>query len=144
MRRRTVLNSKSPAAAQEGRIREMSKMILCISIYSTICTVIIIALSYVIAQQLSCKMVTEVAGKNNKIKTSAKYDILSVDLSRSKDSGSQCDVWTSLGMEFFELLILGMLMIVLAYKTVRIVCGKHGILEKRKAAKLQRDDLKMQ
>ena len=52
---------------------------------------IIITLSLVIAQAISYKMVTEVSGTNNKVKTSAKYDILSVDLSRSKDANGQCD-----------------------------------------------------
>ena len=89
-------------------------------------------------------MVMEVSGKDNKVKTSAKYDILSVDLSRSKDSSDQCDVWTSLGKEFFELLILGMLIIFLAYKIVRKVCGKDGIIAKRGKAKLQRDARKFE
>ena len=61
----------------------MSKAILCLSIYSTIRTVIIIALSLVIAEGLSCNLITEVSGMDNKVKTSAKYDILLVDLSRS-------------------------------------------------------------
>ena len=65
--------------------RKMSKAVLCLSIYSAICTVIIIALSYVIAQELSCKMVTEVTGTDNEVRTSAKYDILFVGLSKSKD-----------------------------------------------------------
>ena len=79
----------------------MSKAILCLSIYSTICTVMIIALSFVIAQGLSCKMVTKVSGMDNKAKTSGKYDILSVDLSRSKDASDQCGIGSSKGMEFF-------------------------------------------
>ena len=81
----------------------MSKVVLCLSIYAIICTVIIIALSYVIAQELSCQKVTKVTGTDNKVRTSSKYDILSVDLSRSKEG--QCDVRTSLGMEFFEFFI---------------------------------------
>ena len=139
MRRRTVHSSKSPAAPQDGHIREMSKAILCLSIYSTICTVIIIALSYVIAQQSSCKMVTDVSGNDNKVKTTAKYDILSFDMSRSKDSSNQCDVWSSLGFQTFKLMVLEMLIIFLAYKIGRKVCGKDGILAKRREAKLQRD-----
>ena len=42
-------------------------------------------------------------------------------------------------MEAFELVILGMLVIFLTYKIVRKVCGKDGILAKRREAKLQRD-----
>ena len=99
-----------------------------------------IALSYVIPQESSCKMVAEVSGTDNKVRTSAKYDILSVDLSKSKDG--QCDVWSSLGMEFFEFFILADLTIFLAYKTVKKCCGKEGFLQKRKDAKLQRDQRK--
>ena len=121
----------------------MFEAILCLSIYATICMVIIIALSFVTAQGLSCKMVTEALGMDNKVKTSAKYDILSVDLSRSKDASDQCDIWSSLGMEFFEFFILGILTIFLAYKTVKKICGKEGILLKRRDAKLQRDPRKL-
>ena len=122
----------------------MSKAILCLSIYSTIPTVIIIALSLVIAEGLSCNLITEVSGMDNKVKTSAKYDILLVDLSSNKDTRDQCYVWTSLGMEFFELLISRMLTIFLAYKVVRNICGKEGLLQKRREAKLQRDARKFE
>ena len=81
----------------------MSKAVLYLSIYAVISTVIMIALSYVIAQELLCRMVTEVTGTDNKVRSSSKYDILSVDLSRSKED--QCDVWSSLEMEFFEFFI---------------------------------------
>ena len=88
-------------------------------------------------------METDVTGNGNKIKSTAKYDILSFDMSRSKDSSSQCDVWSSMGMEAFELLILGMLVIFLAYKTVRKVCGKDGILAKRREAKIAERRMKI-
>ena len=45
-------------------------------------------------------------------------------------------------MEFFEFFILGILTIFLAYKTVKNICGKEGLLQKRKDAKLQRDQRK--
>ena len=45
-------------------------------------------------------------------------------------------------MEFFEFFILGILTIFLAYKTVKKCCGKEGFLQKRKDAKLQRDQKK--
>jgi len=57
----------------------MSKAIWCLSIYSTVCVVIIIALSYVISQDISCKLVTEVSGSDNKVKTSNNYEFLSFD-----------------------------------------------------------------
>jgi len=41
--------------------------------------VIIIALSYVISQDISCKLVTEVSGSDNKVKTSNNYEFLSFD-----------------------------------------------------------------
>ena len=85
-------------------------------------------------------MVTEITGTDNKVRSSSKYDILSVDLSRSKEG--QCHVWTSLGMEFFEFFILGILTIFLAYKTVKKCYGKEGFLQKRKDANLQRDQKK--
>ena len=45
-------------------------------------------------------------------------------------------------MEFFEFFILEILTIFLAYKTVKTICGKEGLLQKRKDAKLQRDQRK--
>ena len=89
-----------------------------------------IALSYVIPQESSCKMVTEVSGTDNKVRTSAKYDILSVDLSKSKDG--QCDVWSSLGMEFFEFFILGVLTIFLTYKKVKNIVEKKDFYKREK------------
>ena len=47
-------------------------------------------------------------------------------------------------MEFFELLILGMLIIFLAYKIVGKICGKEGILQKRREANLRRDARKFE
>ena len=97
----------------------MSKAVLCLSIYAIISTVIIIALSYVIAQELSCQMVTEVTGIDIKERTSSKYDILSVDLSRSKEG--QCDVWTSLVMEFFEFFFLEILNIICIQNSQKVL-----------------------
>ena len=84
-------------------------------------------------------MVTEVSGNENKVKTSNKYEILSFDNSRNKDASDQCGTWSYLGIETFEFLAMGMLLIFLIYKTIRKMCGKDGILEKRREAKLQRD-----
>ena len=39
---------------------------------------------------------------------------------------------------------MGMLLIFLIYKTVKKSCGKDGILEKRREAKLQRDARKFE
>ena len=60
-------------------------------------------------------------------------------MSRSKESSSQCGVWSSLGFETFELLAMGMLIIFLKYKIGRKICSKDGILAKRREAKLHRD-----
>ena len=60
----------------------------------------------------------------------------------SKDDSSQCGVWSSLGFETFELLVLGMLVLFLMYKLGRRICGNDGILSKRKEAKLQADAIK--
>ena len=108
----------------------MSKAICCLSIYSTICTVIIIALSYVISQDISCKLVTEVSGTDNKVKTSNNYEFLSFDNRQSKDGGEQCNTWSYLGVEAFEFLAIGILAIFLIYKEGKKICGKKGYLEK--------------
>ena len=60
-------------------------------------------------------------------------------MSSSKDPSNQCDVWSSMEMEAFELMILGILVIFLAYKIVMKICGKDSILAKRREAKLQKD-----
>ena len=116
----------------------MSKAIWCLSIYSTVCTVIIIALSYVISQDISCKLVTEVSGSDNKVKTSNNYEFLSFDNRKSKDGGGQCNTWSYLGIESFEFMAIGLLLIFLIYKGGRNFFGKDGLLEKRDAAKFEK------
>ena len=118
----------------------MSKAILCLSLYSTICTVIIIELSYVISQDISCKLVTEVFRSDNNVKTSNNYEFLSFDNRRSKDGGEQCSTWSYLGIESFEFMAIGLLIIFLLYKAWKKTCGKDRILE----AKLQRDARKFE
>ena len=90
---------------------------------------VIIKLSYVIAQQISCEIRSEVSGSDNLVKNEAKYDILSLDI--SKDDSSQCGVWSSLGFETFELLVLGMLVLFLMYKLGMRIRGKDGLIAKR-------------
>ena len=102
----------------------------------------IIILSYVIiAQQISYEFKTEVAGSHNLVKNTAKNDLLSVDIT-SKADGSQCGVWSSLGFEIFQLLILGMLILLITNKLGRRICRKEGILAKRREAKLKIDAIK--
>ena len=119
----------------------MSKAICCLSIYSTICTVIIIALSYVISQDISCSLIAEVSGTDNKVKTSNNYEFLSID---NKDGGKQCNTWSYFGFEAFEFLAIGILAIFLIYKGGKKICGKKGYLEKRRESKLQRDAAKFE
>ena len=121
----------------------MSKSIWCLSIYSTVCTVIIIALSYVISQDISCKLVTEVSGTDNKVKTSNNYEFLLFDNRKSKD-GSTCNTWSYFGIEAFEYMAIVLLLIFILYKGGRKICGKNGLLEKRRNSKLQRDAAKFE
>ena len=122
----------------------MSKAICRPSIYSTICMVIIIALSYVISQDISCKLVTDVSGTDNKVKTSNNHECLSFDNRQSKDGGEQCNTWRYLGIETFEFMAIGVLAIFLIYKGGKKICGKKGILEKRRESKLQREAAKFE
>ena len=76
------------------------------------------------------------------MKNEAKYDILSLDL--SKDGSNKCGVWSSMGFEAFEILMLVLLALFLIYKVGRRVCGKDSLIVKRKAAKLQSDVRKLE
>ena len=105
----------------------MSKAICCLFIYSTICKVITIAFLYFISQDISCSLITEVSGTDNKVKTSKNYEFLSFDNRRSKDGGEQCNTWRYLGIETFEFMAIGVLAIFLIYKGGKKICGKKGI-----------------
>ena len=120
----------------------MSKAVCCLSIYATICTIIIIILSYVISAEISCSLITEVSGTDNKVKTSNNYEFLSFDNRKSKDGGEQCSTWSFHGFELFEFLVMGTFAIFLMVKGMKKFCGKGGYLEKRKEMKLKRDAAK--
>ena len=122
----------------------MSKAICCLSIYATICTVIIIILSYVISAEISCSLITEVSGTDNMVKTSNNYEFMSFDNRRSKDEGEQCNTWSFYGFKTFEFLAMGILAIFLIVKGLKKFCGKGGYLEKRKETKLKRDAAKFE
>ena len=122
----------------------MSKAICCLSIYATICTVIIIILSYVISAEISRSLITEVSGTDNKVKTSNNNEFLSFDNRRSKDGGEQCNTWSFYGFEAFEFLAMGILAIFLIVKGLKKLCGKGGYLEKRRESKLKRDAAKFE
>ena len=107
----------------------MSKAIWCLSIYSTVCTVIIIALSYVISQDISCKLVTEVSGTDNKVKTSNNYEFLWFDNRKSKD-GSTCNTWSYFGIEAFEYMAIVLLLIFILYKGGKKFVGRMDFLKK--------------
>ena len=117
----------------------MSKAVCCLSIYATICKIIIIILSYVISAEISCSLITEVSGTDNKVKTSNNYEFLSFDNRKSKDGGEQCSSWSLAGFEMFEFLSMGTFAIFLMVKGLKKICGKGGYLEKRKETKLKRD-----
>ena len=122
----------------------MSKAICCLSIYATICTALIIILSYVISAEISCSLITDVSGTDNKVTTSNNYEFLSFDNRRSEDGGEQCNTWSYYGFEAFEFLAIGILVIFLIFKGGKKFCGKGGYLEKRKESKLQRDAAKLE
>ena len=123
----------------------MSKVICCLSIYATICIIIIIILSYIISAQISCSLVTEVSGTDNKVKTSNNYEFLSFDNRKSKDGGEKCScsTWDFHGFQLFEFLVMGTFAIFMLVKGIKRCCGKGGYLEKRKEMKLKRDAAKL-
>ena len=124
----------------------MSKAVLCLSIYSAACTIIIAVLSYIIAQDISCSLVTEVSGTDNKVKTQNNYEFLSFDNRRSKDGTScNCDTtWSYYGVEAFEYFALVMFLIFILYKGGKKICGKKGLIEQRRNSKEQRDVAKFE
>ena len=124
----------------------MSKAVLCLSIYSAACTIIIAVLSYIIAQDISCSLVTEVSGTDNKVKTQNNYEFLSFDNRRSKDGTScNCDTtWSYYGVEAFEYFALVMFLIFILYKGGKKICGKKGLIEQRRNSKEQRDAAKFE
>ena len=124
----------------------MSKTVLCLSIYSAACTIIIAVLSYIIAQDISCSLVTEVSGTDNKVKTQNNYEFLSFDNRRRKD-GTYCNcdtTWSYYGVEAFEYFALVMFLIFILYKGGKKICGKKGLIEKRRNSKEQRDAAKFE
>jgi len=119
----------------------MSKTAICLSIYSAVTTIIIAILSYIIAQDISCSLVTEVSGTDNKVKTQNNYEFLSFDNRRSKD-GTSCDcdtTWSYYGVEAFEYFILVIFLIIIFCFICKKICGKQGLIEKRRNSKEQRD-----
>ena len=120
----------------------MSKAIWCLSIYSTVCSVIIIVLSYIISQDISCSLVTEVSGTDNKVKTSNNYEFLSFDNRKSKDGTSCSTTWSYFGIEAFEYMALAIFLIFVLYKGGVKVCGKKGLIEQRGNSKEKRDAAK--
>ena len=119
----------------------MSKTAICLSIYSAATTIIIAILSYIIAQDISCSLVTEVSGTDKKVKTQNNYEFLSFDNRRSKDETScNCDTtWSYYGVEAFEYFVLVIFLIIISYFLCKKICGKQGLIEKRRNSKEQRD-----
>ena len=122
----------------------MSKAIWCLSIYSTVCTVIIIVLSYIISQDISCSLVTKVSGSDNKVKTLNNYEFLSFDNRKSKDGSSCSTTWSYFGIEAFEYMALLIFLIFILYKGGMKVCGKKGLLEQRRNSKEKCDAAKFE
>ena len=122
----------------------MSKAVWCLSIYSTLCSVIIIVLSYIISQDISCSLVTEVSGTDNKVKTSNNYEFLSFDNRKSKDGTSCSTTWSYFGIEAFEYMALAIFLIFVLYKGGVKVCGKKGLIEQRRNSKEKRDAAKFE
>ena len=60
----------------------MPKAILCLSVYTTLYTIVVGMLSYVLSCQFSCEIKSEVSGSDNFVKNEAKYGILSFNLSK--------------------------------------------------------------
>ena len=122
----------------------MSKAVCCLGIYAVIPTIIIIILAYIISADIACSLVTNVTGTDNKIKTSNNYEFLSFDNHRSNDGEEKCSSWEFLGIESFEILVMGTFAIFMLIKGIRKFCGKGGYLEKRKETKLKRDAAKFE
>ena len=122
----------------------MSKAVLCLSIYSAVCSMIIIVLSYIISQDISCSLVTEVSGTDIKVKTQNNYEFLSFDNRKSKDGTSCNTTWSYYGIEAFEYMALVMFLIFVLYKGSKKICGKKGLIEQRRNSKEQRDAAKFE
>ena len=86
---------------------------------------------------------TEVSSTDNKLKTSNNYEFLSFDNRKSKD-GSTCNTWSYFGIEAFEYMAIVLLLIFILYKGGRKICGKNGLLEKRRNSKLKWDTAKFE
>ena len=103
------------------------------AVYATLCTIVVGVLSSFLS--LKCEIKATVSDNNNLVRDEAKYDILSLDL--SKDGDKKCGVWSSMGFETFEVNILVVLVLTLAYKMGKRICGREGWIAKRKEAKLK-------
>ena len=89
-----------------------------------------------ISAEITCSLITDVSGTDNKVKTSNNYEFLSFDNRRSEDGGEQCNTWSYYGFEAFEFLAIGILLIFFIFKGGKKICGKNGYLEKSKEYKL--------
>ena len=100
----------------------MSKGVLCLAVYGTLCTIVVGVLSYFLS--LKCESQTTVSGNDKLVRSEAKYDILSLDL--SKDGDKKCGIWSSMGSKTLKVFILLVLPLTLAYKMGRRICGREG------------------
>ena len=122
----------------------MSKAVCCLGIYAVITTIIIAILSWIISADISCSLVTNVTGMDNKIKTNNNCEFLSFDNRRSKDGGEKCSLWEFHGIESFDFLVMGTFAIFMLVKGIRKIRGRGGYLERRKETKLKRDAAKFE
>ena len=80
-------------------------------IYLVICTTSMGIMIYFLT--LKCSNDSTVEGDNDIIRNQIKYDILSVDM--SNDIGQKCSKWSYVGFEIFEILVLIIIILTLAY-----------------------------
>ena len=90
----------------------MSKGILSLSVYATLCTFVVGVRSYVVS--LKCEIQSTVSGSDNLVRNKAKYDTLCLDL--NKDGSQKCGVWTSVRFAAFEWIIFVIIILALIYK----------------------------
>ena len=87
-----------------------------------------VGVSYFLSQK--CEIKTTVSGNDNLVRKEAKYDILSLNLSKSGDK--KCGVWSSMGFEAFEVIVLVVLVLTLNDKMGKRICGRERWIAKRK------------
>ena len=83
----------------------------------------------------SCGIDSEIKGSQNKVDNKIQKGLVNVDLSST--GNETCNVWTELGLEMFEWMVISVMLILLTYWMAKKTFGKQGLIQQIKAKREQ-------